>query len=90
MLSLIKTLMAVACAVVVGFLLSAPAIADPSEDPCQLAVSFLCKFVPMAPELDGDVDLTKQVPVMDPAVAPCESRPPDICSAGASSDRHAV
>jgi hypothetical protein len=39
--------------------LAAPAAADPADDPCQLAVSFLCRFVPMAPELDHDVDLTQ-------------------------------
>ena len=39
--------------------LAAPAAADPADDPCQLAVSFLCRFVPMAPELDNDVDLTQ-------------------------------
>jgi hypothetical protein len=83
MLLLVKTLIAFTCAVVVGLLMSAPAIADPSEDPCQLAVSFLCKFVPVAPELDGDVDLTKQLPPVDPSVAPPDSRPPnDICAAG--------
>ncbi len=77
---LVKTLIAFTCAVAVGVLVAVPAIADPSQDPCQLAVSFLCRFVPMAPELDGDVDLTQQLPPMSP---PPESRPPmDICSAG--------
>ncbi len=79
MLLLVKTLIAFTCALFVGFLLSAPAIADPSENPCQLAVTFLCRFVPMAPELDSDVDLTKQFPPVDP---PPESPPMDICSAG--------
>lgn len=79
---LVKTLIAFTCAVVVGVLLPAPAIADPSQDPCQLAVSFFCRFVPIAPELDGDVDLTKQFPAMDPAQAPPDLPPMDICSAG--------
>lgn len=80
MLLLVKTLIAFTCTVIGGMLLPAPAIADPSEDPCQLAVSFLCRFVPVAPELDGDVDLTQQLPPIGP---PPESRPPmDICSAG--------
>ena len=79
---LLKTLIAFTCAVVVGFLMPAPAIADPSEDPCQLAVSFFCKFIPVAP-VDGDVDLTKQLPPVDPSVAPPDSRPPnDICLTG--------
>jgi hypothetical protein len=42
-----------------AFVAAAPAGADPADDPCQLAVSFLCRFVPMAPELDHDVDLTQ-------------------------------
>lgn len=37
---------------------AAPAGADPGGDPCQLAVTFLCKFMPIAPDLDGDLDLT--------------------------------
>ncbi|MDT5080434.1 MAG: hypothetical protein QOJ80_5071 [Mycobacterium sp.] len=35
-----------------------PASADPVEDPCQLAVTFLCRFFPIAPGLDHDVDLS--------------------------------
>lgn len=42
-----------------AFGVAAPAGADPADDPCQLAVSFLCRFVPMAPDLDHDVDLTQ-------------------------------
>jgi hypothetical protein len=42
-----------------AFVVAAPAGADPSDDPCQLAVTFLCRFVPMAPDLDHDVDLTQ-------------------------------
>jgi hypothetical protein len=38
---------------------AAPAGADPADDPCQLAVALLCRFVPMAPDLDHDVDLTQ-------------------------------
>ena len=36
-----------------------PAAADPVDDPCQLAVTFLCRFMPMAPGLDHDIDLTQ-------------------------------
>ncbi|MGH3644802.1 MAG: fibronectin-binding protein [Mycobacterium sp.] len=59
------------------------AAADPGDDPCTLAVSFLCRFVPMAPSLDGDVDLTKQQPPADPA-DPRTAAPPltDICTSG--------
>jgi hypothetical protein len=42
-----------------AFVVAAPAGADPADDPCQLAVTFLCRFVPMAPDLDHDVDLTQ-------------------------------
>jgi hypothetical protein len=44
---------------VAAFGMAAPAGADPGDDPCQLAVSFLCKFVPMAPDLDHNVDLSQ-------------------------------
>jgi hypothetical protein len=61
----------------------AAAVADPAGDPCGLAVSFLCRFMPMAPTLDGDVDLTKQQPSADPA-DPQTTAPPlaDICTNG--------
>jgi hypothetical protein len=39
---------------------AAPASAEPGDDPCQLAATFLCRFVPMAPDLDHDIDLTQQ------------------------------
>jgi hypothetical protein len=42
------------------------ATADPDDDPCGLAVNLFCRFLPMAPELDGDVDLTKQLPPAPP------------------------
>lgn len=55
----------------------------PTDDPCGLAVSFFCRFVPIAPELDGDVDLTTQVPPADPAAPPPDSLPPgNVCTMG--------
>jgi hypothetical protein len=39
---------------------AAPAGGDPGDDPCRLAIA--CAFLPIAPDLDGDVDLTKQLP----------------------------
>lgn len=39
-----------------------PSVADTADDPCGLAVSFLCRFMPIAPDLDGDVDLTTPLP----------------------------
>jgi len=57
--------------------------ADPADDPCHLVAGLLCKFIPMAPELDGDIDLTKQQPPADPSVPEPDSRPPaDICARG--------
>jgi hypothetical protein len=62
---------------------STPASADPGDSPCGLAVSFICRFVPLAPELDGDVDLTKQLPSVDPSAPPADSLPPlDPCAFG--------
>jgi hypothetical protein len=63
--------------------LAVPSVADPTDDPCGLAVSFFCRFVPIAPELDGDVDLTTQVPPADPAAPPPDSLPPgNVCAMG--------
>jgi hypothetical protein len=76
------TVIAAAAALTAGVFLAAPATADPGGNPCELAVTFLCKFVPVAPDLDGDVDLTQQQPV-DPNAPPPESLPvADPCAAG--------
>jgi hypothetical protein len=76
------TVIAAAAALGAGLLLAAPATAEPGDNPCELAISFLCKFVPIAPELDHDVDLTQQQPV-DPNTPPPESLPVvDPCAAG--------
>jgi hypothetical protein len=72
-----------AATLAVGLLLSAPATAEPGDNPCELAVNFLCKFVPIAPDLDHDVDLTQQQPPADPNAPPPESLPVvDPCAAG--------
>jgi hypothetical protein len=63
--------------------LAISAVADPTDDPCSLALSYICRIVPIAPELDGDVDLTKRQPPADPAVPAPDSLPPaDICAVG--------
>jgi hypothetical protein len=63
--------------------LAAPASADPSDDPCELAVTFLCHFVPIAPDLDHNIDLTQLQPPVDQAGPLPESLPPaDICANG--------
>jgi len=62
--------------------LATPATADPAEDPCRLAISLLCRMVPIAPELDHDVDLTQNQPPADPPVPlPENVTPSDPCVA---------
>lgn len=43
--------------VTTGLYLAIPAGADP--DPCGTLPIFICRMVPMAPDLDHDVDLTQ-------------------------------
>jgi hypothetical protein len=51
-----------------------------AEDPCDLAASFFCRFGPLAPELEGDIYLTKD---LSPASATAEDMPPvDVCAFG--------
>jgi hypothetical protein len=78
-----RTVIATAAALAAGLLLSAPATAEPGDNPCELAINFLCRFVPIAPDLDHDVDLTQQQPPADPNAPPPESLPVvDPCAAG--------
>jgi len=78
-----RTVIAAAAALMAGLLLAAPATADPGDNPCELAINFLCRFVPIAPDLDHDVDLTRQQPPADPNAPPPESLPVvDPCAAG--------
>lgn len=37
-----------------------------AQDPCDLGVTFLCHFMPIAPDLEGDVDFTTQLPPAPP------------------------
>jgi hypothetical protein len=69
--------------VVVGVFSAQTAVAIPSvADPCPLAASLLCRFVPIAPDLDDDVDLTKQLSPAGPTAPPPESLPPTDVRAG--------
>jgi hypothetical protein len=78
-----RTVIAAAGALTAGLLLAAPATGEPGDNPCELAVNFLCRFVPIAPDLEGDVDLTQQQPPLDPNAPPPESLPVvDPCAAG--------
>jgi hypothetical protein len=83
---LVKTMQATVVALgVLGLqtALSIPAGADPSDPSCPLAMFFICKMVPVASDLDGDVDLTKQQPPVDVTAPAPDSLPPaDICARG--------
>jgi hypothetical protein len=60
-----------------------PSVADTADDPCGLAVPYLCRFMPIAPDLDGDVDLTTPLPPTgDAAPAPHSPPPADVCTSG--------
>lgn len=52
--------------------LATPVNATPAEDPCQLAVTFLCQFMPIAPHLEHDIDYTVDQPPVDPALPPVD------------------
>jgi hypothetical protein len=78
-----KAMITAVSALAAAMLFAVPAAADPGDNPCQLAVTFLCKFVPIAPDLEGDVDLTQQQPPADPNAPPPESLPvADPCAGG--------
>jgi hypothetical protein len=79
---LMRTAVAAVAALAAGMLLAAPANADPDDSPCELAISYFCKFVPVAPDLDHDLDLSQQQPV-DPNAPPPDSLPViNPCAAG--------
>jgi hypothetical protein len=76
-------LIAAGAALAAGTLFAIPASADPGGNPCDLAINYFCKFIPIAPDLEGDVDLTKDQLPADPNAPPPESRPvADPCAAG--------
>ncbi len=78
-----RALIAATAMLATATVVAAPAGAQPGDDPCELAVTFLCRFVPVAPDLDHDVDLTQQLPAADPNAPLPESLPPaDPCAAG--------
>ena len=79
---LTRTLVAAVGALVAGVLFATPANAEP-DNPCDLAINFLCRFIPVAPDLDHDLDLTQQPPPADPNAPPPDSLPPaDPCASG--------
>jgi hypothetical protein len=77
-----RMMLAAATALAAGTLFAVPASADPGDNPCEFAINYFCKFMPIAPDLEGDIDLTQQQPV-DPTAPPPESLPVvDPCAAG--------
>jgi hypothetical protein len=70
--------------ILAALILAGPAGADPATDPCELAVTFLCRFMPIAPALDHDIDLTQgpatingtEVPQVPGTSAPTEAQSP--------------
>jgi hypothetical protein len=78
-----RMVIATAAALATGLMVATPATAEPGDSPCEVAISFLCQFVPLAPGLDHDVDLTQQQPPADPNAPPPDSLPVvDPCTAG--------
>ena len=76
-----RAVIGAAVALAAGTFLAGPANADPGENPCELAINYFCKFLPIAPDLEGDLDLTQQA--VDPNAPPPESLPAvDPCAAG--------
>ena len=68
-------------AFIAAVVLASPVHAEPVDEPCALAVSLLCRFVPIAPSLDGDVDYTQQQPGAG-ILAPESAQPVDPCVSG--------
>jgi hypothetical protein len=77
-----RTVIAAAAALTASLFLATSASAEPGDNPCEFAINYFCKFMPIAPDLEGDIDLTQQQPV-DPNAPPPESLPvADPCAAG--------
>jgi hypothetical protein len=74
----------VGTASIMGVIPALPAAhAEPADVPCDLVISMLCRFLPVAPQVDTDVDLSTQVPPADPsAPAPDYLPPADVCARG--------
>lgn len=80
---LAKALITAAAMATTAVLSAVPASAQPGPPPCEFALSFICNVIPMAPDLDHNVDLTEQLPPADPNAPLPESLPvADPCAAG--------
>jgi hypothetical protein len=67
-------------AITVGGALMAPcwyvpatAVADPGEPSCPLSMILMCGLLPVAPDLDDDIDLTQPSLVVNPPALPPDS-----------------
>jgi hypothetical protein len=80
---LTRSVLAALSALAAAAVLAAPADAEPGDNPCEFAISFFSKYVPIAPDLEGDIDLTQQQPPADPNAPLPETLPPnDVCVNG--------
>jgi hypothetical protein len=70
--------LATAALLLAGGTLAAPAGAEPMP-PCEFGLSFLCSMLPVAPDLEGDIDLTQDKP---PANSLPEDQVADPCALG--------
>ena len=78
-----RTWIAAAAALAAGTLFAVPASAEPGDNPCEFTINYVCKFIPIAPDLERDIDLTKDQPPADPNAPPPDSLPVvDPCAAG--------
>ena len=78
-----RPVIAAAAVLAAGVYLATPTSANPGDNPCEFAINYFCKFIPIAPDLEGDVDLTTDQPPADPNAPPPESLPVvDPCAAG--------
>ena len=78
-----RTLIAAAAALAAGTLFAVPASAEPGDNPCEFTINYVCKFIPIAPDLKRDVDLTKDQPLADPDAPQLDSLPVvDPCAGG--------
>lgn len=80
---LTRSVIAALSALAAATALAATAAAEPGDTPCEFAVNFFCKYIPIAPDLEGNVDLTQQQPPVDPNAPLPETLPPtDVCVNG--------
>ena len=78
-----RTVIGAAAALAAGILLATPANAEPGDNPCEFAINYFCRFIPIAPDLERDIDLTKDQPPADPNAPPPDSLPVvDPCAGG--------